>query len=66
MIGETIGRATFLIMFPFIVMALIGGVYYLTARPRVTFRQAMFRWWVVVTAFALLCVGLLGQLAQNL
>lgn len=66
MIGEMIGRATFLILFPFLMMALIGGVYYVFARPRITFRQAMFRWWVVLTALAIFFVGLLGQWAQSM
>ena len=66
MVGEMLGRATFLILFPFIMMALIGGVYYLVARGRVTFRQAMFRWWVILAALAVLFIGLLGQFTQSL
>ena len=53
-----LGRITFLVIFPFLVMAVVGGVYYLVARPRVTFRQAMFRWWVVLAGFGLLLLGL--------
>ena len=63
MTGELIGRLTFLALLPCLAMGLIGGLYYLSARPRLTFRQAMFRWWVVLAGFTILLVGVCGQLA---
>jgi hypothetical protein len=65
MVGEMLGRLTFFVLFPFLMMAIIGGVYYLFARPRVTFRQAMFRWWVVLTSLGVLLLGILGQITQT-
>ncbi len=63
MTAELLGRLTFLALLPFLAMAIVGGLYYLAAQPRVTFRQAMFRWWVVMTGFTILLVGICGQLA---
>jgi hypothetical protein len=45
-------------------MLVIGGVYYLIRRPRVTFWRAVFRWWVVLIAVVFLVLGLLGQVAS--
>jgi hypothetical protein len=65
MTGELLGRLTFYLVFPLLVMALVGGIYYLIVRPGVTFRQAMFRWWVVLVAFGLLALSLLGQAVRT-
>jgi hypothetical protein len=64
--AEMLGRLTFYVLFPFIVMAIVGGIYYLFARPRVTFVQAMFRWWVVLIGVGMLFLSLLGQMARAL
>jgi len=66
MAGEILGRLTFQVLLPFLVMAIVGGIYWLAVRPRLSFRQAMFRWWVVVSGFAVLLLSLLGQMAQQL
>ena len=66
MIGELLGRLVFLALFPFMVMPIVGGVYYLSARPQLTFRQAMFRWWVVAIGFAFLLLGICGQFVRNI
>lgn len=55
--GEALGRIIGLIILPFLLMALIGGVYYLAVRPRLTFRQAMFRWWVVALSLVLVLLS---------
>ncbi len=60
------GRFTFYVIFPLLIMALVDGVYYLLKRPRVSFRQAMFRWWVVLIAIGVTLCGLLGQAIQSL
>lgn len=65
MTGEALGRIIGLLIFPLLVMAVVGGVYYLAVRPRLTFRQAMFRWWVVAIAVLLWVMGLCGQLVQS-
>lgn len=66
MTGEALGRIVGILLFPFIVMALVGGIYYLVKRPAITFRRAMFRWWVVLIGIVVLVLGLLGQVAQVL
>ena len=65
MTGEMLGRLVGLLIFPFLVMAIVGGVYYLAVRPRLTFRQAMFRWWVVLVGVLLLLLGVCGQLVST-
>lgn len=66
MIGEAIGRVIGLIIFPFLVMAIVGGLYYLAARPRLTFLQAMFRWWVILVGLLLLVLGVFGQIMGSI
>ncbi len=61
--GEMLGRLTFLVILPFLVMALVGGAYYLAVRPRLTFREAMFRWWVFAVGFTYLLLSICGQFA---
>lgn len=60
-LGVLAGR----LVFAFLVMLVIGGVYYLISRPRVTFRQAVFRWWVVLMGFAVLIISVAGQMAGS-
>lgn len=62
MTGEMLGRLLAPIIFLFLIMAIVGGVYYLAVRPRLTFRQAMFRWWVVLVSVVLVLLGVCGQL----
>jgi hypothetical protein len=50
-------------LFPFLVMLVVGGIYNLIRRPRVSFWGAIFRWWVVLIAAVLLVFGLLSQVA---
>lgn len=66
MIGQMLGRITFFVLLPFVVMALIGGIRYLAARPRLSFRRAMFQWWVVLIGVGVLVLGLIGQVARSL
>jgi hypothetical protein len=63
-VAEALGRIVGTLLFPFAVMLVIGGVYYLIRRPRVTFWGAVFRWWVVLIAVILLVMGLLGKVAS--
>lgn len=64
--GEALGRIIGLIILPFLLMALIGGVYYLAVRPRLTFRQAMFRWWVVALSLVLVLLSFLSRIVESL
>jgi hypothetical protein len=66
MLGEMLGRITFFILLPLIVMAVLGGMRYLAARPRLSFRRAMFQWWVVLIGVGVLVLGLIGQVARSL
>ena len=66
MIGEALGRIIGLIILPFLLMALIGGVYYLAVRPRLSFRQAMFRWWVVALSLVLVLLSFLSRIVESL
>ena len=63
-VAEILGQIVGTLLFPFLVMLVIGGVYYLIRRPSVTFWGAVFRWWVVLIAVVLLVFGLLGQVAS--
>jgi hypothetical protein len=63
-VAEALGQIVGTLLFPFFVMLVIGGVYYLIRRPRVTFWGAVFRWWVVLIAVVFLVLGLLGQVAS--
>src|SRR3712207_1524667 len=58
--AEATGRAVGTLLVPFVVMLLVGGLYYLIRRPRVTFWRAVFRWWVVLIGVLVLLLGLLG------
>lgn len=63
-VARALGQIVGTLLFPFLVMLVIGGVYYLIRRPRVTFWGAVFRWWVVLIAAVLFVLGLLGQVAS--
>jgi hypothetical protein len=63
-VAEVLGQIVGTLLFPFLVMLVIGGVYYLIRCPRVTFCGAVFRWWVVLIAVVLLVLGLLAQVAS--
>jgi hypothetical protein len=65
-LGEAIGRLVGTLLVPFVVMLVVGGIYYLIRRPRVTFWGAVFRWWVVLIGVIVLLLGLLGQAVNNL
>jgi hypothetical protein len=47
----------------FVVMLVVGGVYYLIRRPRIAFWGAVFRWWVVLIAVLLVVINILGRLS---
>jgi hypothetical protein len=57
--AEALGQVVGTLLFVFLVMLVVGGVYYLIRRPRVTFWGAVFRWWVVLTAVLLIVIHLL-------
>ncbi len=61
MMGEAIGRVVGTLFVSFLVMLIVGGVYYLIRRPRVRFWGAVFRWWVVLIGALVLLLRLLGQ-----
>ena len=63
-VARALGQVVGTLLFPFLVMLVVGGLYYLIRRPRVTFWGAVFRWWVVLIAMILLVFGLLGQVAS--
>ena len=60
---DALGKITGTLLFMFVVMLVIGGVYYLIRRPRITFWGAVFRWWVVLIAVLLVVINILGRLS---
>jgi hypothetical protein len=61
--AEALGSIAGTLLFMFVVMLVVGGVYYLIRRPRITFWGAVFRWWVVLIAVLLVVLNLLGRLS---
>jgi hypothetical protein len=61
--AEALGQIAGTLLFVFVVMLVVGGVYYLIRRPRITFWGAVFRWWVVLIAVLLVVVNILGRLS---
>jgi hypothetical protein len=62
--AEALGQIAGTLLFMFVVMLVVGGVYYLIRRPRITFWGAVFRWWVVLIAVLLVVLSLLGRLSS--
>ena len=62
--AEALGQIAGTLLFMFVVMLVVGGVYYLIRRPRITFWGAVFRWWVVLIAVLLVVFSLLGRLSS--
>jgi hypothetical protein len=62
--AEVLGQVVGTLLFVFLVMLVVGGVYYLIRRPRVTFWGVVFRWWLVLTAVLLVVINFLGRLAS--
>ena len=62
--AEALGQVAGTLLFMFLVMLVVGGLYYLIRRPRVTFWRAVFRWWVILIAVLLVVVNLLGRLSS--
>lgn len=60
---EALGQIVGTLLFMFVVMLVVGGVYYLIRRPRITFWGAVFRWWVVLIAVLLVVLNFLGRLS---
>ena len=60
---EALGQFAGTLLFIFVVMLVVGGVYYLIRRPRITFWGAVFRWWVVLIAVLLVVINILGRLS---
>jgi len=63
-VAEALGQIAGTLLFMFVVMLVVGGVYYLIRRPRITFWGAVFRWWVVLIAVLLVVFSLLGRLSS--
>jgi hypothetical protein len=61
--AEALGQIAGTLLFMFFAMLLVGGVYYLIRRPRITFWGAVFRWWVMLIAVLLVVVNILGRLS---
>jgi hypothetical protein len=61
--AEALGQLAGTLLFMFVVMLVIGGVYYVIRRPRITFWGAVFRWWVVLIAVLLVVINILGRLS---
>lgn len=47
-------------------MAIAGGIYYLIARPKITFIQAMFSKWIVLFGATIFTVRILQIIASRL
>jgi hypothetical protein len=60
---EALGQIAGTLLFMFVVMLVVGGIYYLIRRPRITFWGAVFRWWVVLIAVLLVVINILGRLS---
>lgn len=60
-LGVIVGR----IVVALVIMLVIGTVYYLIRRPRVTFWQAVSRWWVIVIAVVLVVMSVAGSAASG-
>jgi len=63
-VAEALGQIAGTLLFMFVVMLVVGGVYYLIRRPRIAFWGAVFRWWVVLIAVLLVVFSLLGRLSS--
>ena len=61
-----LGRLLGTLLFPLFLMVLLGSINYFLKQGRITFRQALFARWVVISSLVLTALGLLGQLAKNL
>jgi len=61
--AEALGQIAGTLLFMFVVMLVVGGIYYLIRRPRITFWGAVFRWWVVLIAVLLVVINILGRLS---
>jgi hypothetical protein len=61
--AEALGQIAGTLLFMFVVMLVVGGVYFLIRRPRITFWGAVFRWWVVLIAVLLVVINILGRLS---
>jgi len=59
MTGYTIGYIFGVIFGCLFLMAIAGGIYYLIARPKVTFVQAMFSKWIVLFGVTIFIVRIL-------
>ena len=62
---EALAQITATLLFMVLVMLVVGGVYYLLRRPRVTFWGAVFRWWIVLIAMLLIVVNIRGRLSTG-
>ena len=60
---EALGQIAGTLLFTFVVMLVVGGVYYLVRRPRITFWGAVFRWWVVLIAVLLVVINIIDRLS---
>lgn len=65
-LGRIAGRVLGLFCFPVVVVLIVAGLRFLIVRPRLGFRQAVFRWWVLLIGAAAFAVGPLGLLASAL
>lgn len=61
--AEALGQLAGTLLFMFVVMLVVGGVYYLIRRPRITFWGAVFRWWVILIAVLMVAINILGRLS---
>ena len=63
-LGRMVGRILGLFCFPVVVVLIVAVLRLLIVRPRLSFRQALFRWWVLLIGAAAFVLGLLGLLAS--
>jgi hypothetical protein len=52
------------ILFPWLIMSVIGYIYYYARGPRIAFRQIMTKRWVVVSSGFLVGLGFLSQVGK--
>lgn len=66
MTGYAVGRILGMLAIPLLVMLIVGAVYYVVSGRRVTFRQALLRWWNIAIGVVVLLLGLFGQAMSSI
>lgn len=63
--GYIIGRVVGLIIFPLLIMGIVGLFQYARTKDKHRARRAMFSWWSIGLGIVFLVLGLVGQMVNN-